>query len=290
MSARKVFFAALLGMCWYCSTVQAQNPYSPANMPAPLPKGSAPAAPGAESADAPGTGLSSWITYNRDNCCTGSGGGAPIQTEVIFRIGPSIPVGGEFLGRNLDTGWMIEGGARALFFNHASSAAWAVEFGISNTYNSSHSTDTTILRHDVPSFPNTVAGLPPLIPANTPIPVSVNSLNRTFANLGLGREWFVGAPGNSDEWHLRFGTDFGGRYGSATVRFLGTALTTPGHHTQPVEGIFAAIHADLEIPYGRCTYLAGVRGEYGFTWSNVFDQGQGDMQDLTVLFNLGVRF
>ena len=34
MSARKVFFAALLGLCWYCCTVQAQNPYSPANMPA----------------------------------------------------------------------------------------------------------------------------------------------------------------------------------------------------------------------------------------------------------------
>ena len=77
----------------------------------------------------------------------------------------------------------------------------------------------------------------------------------------------------------------GGRYGAATVKF-----NEIRHHTQVIEGIYAAIHTDLEIPWGRCTYLAGIRGEYGFTWSNIFDRGQGDLQDLTALFNLGVRY
>jgi hypothetical protein len=268
MSARKVFFAALLGLCWSCCTVQAQGVNAPTPMPAPLPKEGAAAAPKATSTDEGGTGLSSWITYDRNNCCLGKGSSTPVLTEVIFRIGPSFPVGGEFFSRNLDTGWMIEGGARAMFFNHAWTAAWAVELGVSNTYNPSHSTNTIFLDHNINQF------------------VSVRALDRTFANLGLGREWYLlGSQATSSDCHLRFGADFGGRYGAATVKF-----NEIRHRTQVIEGIFAAIHTDLEIPWGRCTYLAGVRGEYGFTWSNIFAPGQGDMQDLTLLFNLGVRY
>src|SRR5262249_36761701 len=162
-----------------------------------------------------------------------------------------------YFGRNLDTGWMIEGGARAMFFNPSWSAAWAAELSVSNTYNPSHSDNTIFLGHNINQF------------------VSVRALNRTFVNAGIGREWYLWSAANADGHHLRFGADFGGRYGAATVKF-----NEIRHRTQVIEGIYAAIHTDLEIPWGRCTYLAGVRGEYGFTWSNIFMPGQGDMQDL----------
>ena len=272
MSAKKVFFAAVLGMCCHWCPAGAQGLNTGATPP-PVPQETAPAAPAVTPADADtgnehGTGLSRWITYDRENCCIGKGGGPPIRTELVFRIGPSVPVGGEYFGRNLDTGWMIEGGARALFFNQNWSRAWAVELAISNTHNSGLNPDTIFLDHTINQQ------------------VSVRSLDRTFAGAGIGREWYLWAPANcADGCYFRFGGDFGGRYGAATVKF-----NEIRHRTQVIEGVYAAIHTDLEIPWGRCTYLAGVRGEYGFTWSNIFAQRQGDLQDLTVLFNLGVRY
>ena len=192
----------------------------------------------------------------------------PILTEIFFRIGPSFPMGGEYLGKQLDIGWMIAGGARAMFFNPSWSAAWAFDLGVSNTYNPSHTADTIFLDHNINQL------------------VSVRAFNRTFANFAIGREWYIWAPANSpDEPHLRVGADFGGRWGAGTIKF-----NEIRHRTQVIEGIVAAIHADAEIPCGRCTFLGGIRGEYAFTYSNIFDQGVGNMQDLTFLFNFGVRY
>jgi len=271
MSAKKVFFAALLGMCWSWCTVQAQGLAQSGTSPAPVPQPGAPTTPPVPAGDIAhegGTGLSSWITYERHDCCGGRGGGTPILVEAFVRVGPAFPMGGEFFGRNLDTGWMIAGAARTMFFNHALSAAWAVELGISNTYNPSTSTDTTFLDHTV----NQV--------------VSIRSLDRTFANVGLGREWYLWTSAGDDQGaHLRWGADVGGRYGSATVQF-----NEIRHRTQVIEGFYTAIHADVEIPHGRWTYLAGIRGEYGFTWSNIFAKGDGNMQDMTLLVNFGARY
>jgi hypothetical protein len=284
MSA-KVFVAALLGMCWSLYAVQGQGTYQPGTPPAPVPvpKEATPAQPGTQTADEGRTGLSSWITYDRDNCCIGPGGGVPVLTEVFFRVGPSAPIGGEFFGRNLAAGWMVEGGARALFFDNAWKAAWTVELGVTNDYNPGHGDNTTLLVHDVPALP--AAG----IKADTPVRVSVHSLNRTFADLGLGREWYVWAPADAPESRLRMGADFGGRWGSATVRFIGPQPAPP-HHQQVCEAVYAAIHSDFEWSCGRWTFLAGLRLEYSFTWSNIFDTGRGNMQDLVALVNLGVRY
>ncbi len=220
------------------------------------------------SPDVAGTGLSRWITYDRNNCCIGQGGGIPILTEVQFRIGPSFPMGGEYFGQNLDIGWTVELAGRAMCFDRTWTRAWAFELGISNTYNSSHTGTQVFLDHNINQF------------------VSVRALDRTFANFAIGREWYLWAPANDhDGLHWRAGADFGGRWGAATVKF-----NEIRHRTQVCEGIVAAIHTDLEIPCGRCTYLAGVRGEYNFTWSNVFDQGAGNLQDMVFLFNFGVRY
>jgi hypothetical protein len=273
MRAKWVFFASILAMCCSWRVARAQN-VNPALTPPPVSQEAAAPTPEAaatnlDAGNDRGTGLSSWITYNRDNCCVGKGGGPPIMTELIFRIGPSVPIGGTYLSRNLDVGWMIEGGARALFFNQGWTRAWAVELAVSNTHNGAlNPADTTFLDHTINQQ------------------VSVRSLDRTFAGAGLGREWYVWAPANApDDCHLRFGGDFGGRYGAATIQF-----NEIRHRTQVIEGVYAALHADLEIPWGRLTYLAGVRGEYGYTFSNIFATGRGDLEDLTVLFNFGVRY
>ena len=272
MRAKRVFFAAVLGMCcsWCSARAQtaAAGPTPPPIAQEKTPPAAETPAPATDVGNERGTGLSSWITYDHENCCVGKGGGTPIRTELIFRIGPSVPIGGEFLGRNLDTGWMIEGGARALFFNQAWNRAWAVELALSNTHNGGLTNNTTLLAHTINQQ------------------VSVTSLDRTFAGAGLGREWYLWAPANDpNDWHLRFGADAGARYGAATIKFAEIR-----HRTQVIEGFYAALHTDLEIPCGRLTYLAGMRTEYGFTWSNIFDQYKGNLQDITVLFDMGVRY
>ena len=48
---------------------------------------------------------------------------------------------------------------------------------------------------------------------------------------------------------------------------------------------------DIEYPCGCCTPFAGIRGEYGYTWTDILQhQNRADLQYLGLLFNLGVRF
>src|SRR5947207_13059859 len=117
MSAKKAFLAGMLGMCWCCTNIQAQEPSYPDSQPPPVTQEAAP--PERPTPDTGGSGLSKWITYDRNDCCIGRGHGMPILTEALFRVGPSFPMGGEYFGRNLDVGWMIEGGARAMFFDRS---------------------------------------------------------------------------------------------------------------------------------------------------------------------------
>jgi hypothetical protein len=52
-----------------------------------------------------------------------------------------------------------------------------------------------------------------------------------------------------------------------------------------------AVHTDVEIPCGCCTYQAGFRAEWGYNWSDVFQaQNDADFQELNLLLTLGVRF
>ncbi len=280
MKARKVFFAALFGMwSWCAAQSQAQGPNPPDSIPAPvMPTDSAGAATNAVSGDHVGTGLSSWITYDRGNCCTGLGNGVPIMTEFFTRVGPSFPVGGEFFGRTLSTGWMIEGGVRAMLFNHEWTKAWTVELGVTNTYNENQTSTKVFIGN---TFNN---GGRPLGP------VTVRALNRTYASLLLGREWYFGVPANvGTDWsalRFRVGGDVGGRYGSEEIKIVETL----NHHTDVTEGFVLALHTDAELPLGRWALIAGIRTEYAYSFSNIIATHHGSIQDISLLFNVGVRY
>jgi hypothetical protein len=126
---------------------------------------------------------------------------------------------------------------------------------------------------------------------NTTIPslnVTPSGLNQTFVNLAFGRECYLMGSGDcsSNECRWRAGVDVGGRLGTDKGDVHGF------HHlTSYAHGAFIALHTDLEIPCSCCIIYAGVRGEYGYVWSDVLQrQNNSDMQTINLLFTLGTRF
>ncbi|MBI3409982.1 MAG: hypothetical protein HY040_16705 [Planctomycetes bacterium] len=262
---KQVMFWAVVGTICSFGSLQAQAP-GDEKIPPPTVQEAAPRA----YVEIPQTGLSNWITYHRENCCFGNvGGDTPIGTELFLRIGPSVPIGSNFLRHILNTGWMIEGGGRSMFFNPSMEAAWFVEFSISNTNN-----------HSGPE----VQIFTPRLATN---PVVVQSYNRTFVNLGAGREWYL-FPATDTGRNWRTGLDLGVRYGSASLGLYNTQ-----HLTDVVGGWYASWHTDLEFPFccchNPCIFQAGFRVEYGYTWSDILGHST-DLQDLNLLFSFGVRY
>ena len=82
------------------------------------------------------------------------------------------------------------------------------------------------------------------------------------------------------------GVDVGGRYGTEKLE-----VTNFRHLTDTNAGVFLAVHSDVEIPCGCCIFQAGLRSEYGYTWSDILQrQNNSDIQDISLLVNLGLRF
>ena len=174
---------------------------------------------------------------------------------------PSVP--GSF-PRCLNVGWMIEAGGRVLFFNPAMNRAWVVEASFSNNFNHAPANN-----HDI-------------LVENTN--VTLHSLNRTFLNVGLGRDWCLASPMDGRaKWN--FGIDAGFRYGTGEVAFHEIA-----NRTSLLTGAYAAMHSDLQIPYGCFVFEMGLRAEWAYTHSYEFLQTPNDMQDINFLLNIGVRY
>jgi hypothetical protein len=232
------------------------------------------------------SGLSSWITGNRQECLGPLGGNGPIRSELYLRVGPSVPIGGGFFHDTLKTGWDIQGGGRTLFFNTQGDAAWILDLSISNINNTGRNPNQTATLHNVivpgpPSFTGGATSI--MVPS---LDVSTRSLNRTFVNLGFGRDMYLyGAP-DAEGLSWRVGVDGGGRYGSAKLE-----THEIKHRTDTIAGIFASIYSDLEYPYGCITLLAGFRIEWDYTWMDILQhQNNSDLQDLNLLFTAGFRF
>ncbi len=146
----------------------------------------------------------------------------------------------------------------------------------------------------------------------------IEALNRTFVNIALGRDWYLfqpahtylsclgggcGGNGCNDCGGLtwRVGIDGGARYGTAKLDLHGIQApnATTGtemlvgvrHRTDTIAGAFVAVHSDVEYPCGCCTFQAGIRFEWDYTWMDILqEQNNTDVQDLNLLFTLGARF
>jgi hypothetical protein len=234
----------------------------------------------------PGPGLSRWITYQRPDCCGNVGCDGPIFAELYTLTGVEIPAQGKFFGHVLETGWVVQGGGRSLFFNSAMDRDWNIDLSISNVYNLGQHNDIKVPLNQLVPNQN--------IPANPPvvhqlINATVRELNRTYVSAAFGREWYFHRPASAWIHTWRAGVAAGGRLGSERLE-----LVEVGHHSDIIGGMFISLNADVEMPCGCCTFLAGMRAEWGYNFSDILDaqksQDASDIQDVNILFTVGVRF
>jgi hypothetical protein len=237
------------------------------------------------SAVKPAAELSSWIVGTDPDCCGALGDHTPLMTELYLRSGLSFPTASGILANSIDAGWAIQGGGRALLFNKLGDAAWTLDLGLLNIHN--------VADPDPPQFTllnlvmNSGQTGQTVIPSLT---AHVRSLNRTFLTLGAGREWYLlgAASGtrDSDGAKWRIGIDGGGRWGTAKAE-----LFESRHRTDTIYGAYAAIHSDVDVNCGCCTFFAGVRGEIDYTWTDILQtQNKADLGGVNVLVSLGVRY
>jgi len=236
------------------------------------------------------TSLSPWIlgaNSHADGCCGPQGANGSIGYEIYLRNGVSVTYGSGF-ARDLNVGWTIQGGARALLFDTTEDVAWVVDFGITNvaqTFEGDAIYRLTNVRERTANGNNTI---PEIL-------LTGESLNRTMVGVSLGREyWLTGHPnqrtacvdGCAAGPNWRFGWDVGGRWG--TTKFLPNELR---HLTDVIGGVFVAAHTDMEIPCGACIIQTGFRVEWGYTWNDVVQrQNPSDVQEFLFMWNLGLRF
>ncbi len=258
--------------------------------------------PAAQAGLPPGSVPDPWITYDRPGCCGPIGGNGPIGWEYYLRTGVSIPAGNTFLAETLQAGWTTTIGARSLFFNRDTTAAWVADAGLGYTYNNSGSDKRLDLF--LPFIVNLTRDLGNgvTVPVGTvsrlgDVPITVRAYHRASVNLSGGREWYL-TPAYCPGSHWRFGVDVGGRYGASRLEAndLANLPNVEFRRLYDVYGaVFVAAHTDVEIPINACTwFVAGLRVEWDYDWSDVFRNAipfrSGDLQDVNIMLNFGVRF
>ncbi len=288
----RTYLFAVLAWVLVVSATQAQ-PYS---TPSPaLPESSGPAfgqvpAPPPPAPPAPPV-PDDWILYRKcETCCGPMGGNGPLRSELFLNNGVSFPIGGDYFGRNLLEGWDITGGGRLMLFDNSMTSAWLLELSGTNINNQARSgaspTPLSVLvRNNVGQLERInfgVNGVPGAV---------VRDLNRTFVNLAVGKDWWVSGPAGGcgygsceGNWNWRWGVDVGGRYGTGRATFINIH-----EESDVMEGVFAGIHADVEIPCGCCVFTGGLRAEWSYTWSDVLRRSD-DIQEINFLFTVGVRY
>jgi hypothetical protein len=298
MSAKHLFAGVLLTAAIGVAPVLAQpmtppGAYSPVVPTIPPPGAAAavpPPFPAAVIAD-PGAGVqpvspsaSDWL---KSPClCNGpTGKNGPIGSELFLLTGPSIPVGNSVQDRFADTGWMVEIGARSLFFNPEGDKAWTVMLGLSYQYNNG-------------------SGVPaPFNYFNSPeLPVTIREIHRYAFNFGGGRDWFLfgNSPLGCDGANLRFGFETGGRWGGQHVNMnliinnpLVTSVDPRGTFLERYKvygGYYLAAHIDMEVPMGSWVWFGGFRAEWALDFGNVIPFQNNTGQDINLLLSTGFRY
>ncbi len=235
----------------------------------------------------PGAVYSPWCG-DRPAGSDGVGGNGSVTYENYLRTGPSIlGEAGGFNGALQRTGWVVQTGARTLFFNPTSDAAWTLDLGLGYTFNRGNR-----LANPINVSANSLKGSNPS--NNFTLPLGIRSMNRTSLNFGLGRDWFLNGPGNvgqAPESNWRFGTDVGGRWGTASVGFEPQTDPEGYRRRQGVyHGVYLGTHLDWERNFGGWIFFAGIRAEYSYNWTNLIPPQDGNIQDINIMMTFGVRF
>jgi hypothetical protein len=275
----KILCGCAIGLLLFGSPIYAQYEggqirTDPTHVPTPAaPEGTSPTA----GEHAP-YALSNYITYANPDCCGPIGGDGPIREELYGRTGPTMPVEGKLLGHILETGWEVAAGGRSLFYNPSMTAAWALDISVSNSHFQGQHSDIK-LPLDV-LVPNQF-GTPTLVH----IDATLRNLNLTYASVWGGKEWYGSIPANHCTMTWRAGLDIGGALGSGRAEFEEIR-----HRASVVTFAGAAVHTDLEMPCGCCTYLCGFRTEWNYNWVNMLQSNNGQFETVNFLFTAGVRF
>jgi hypothetical protein len=282
MSMKKVCPVALVLILLGVGAVQGQYSMPPADGASPP----GTATPGDAQAQAVAPGVlrhSSWITYTGPECC-GPLCGKPILSELYGRVGASIPIAGKVFDDTLQTGWDLQAGGRLLFFNQTVDAAWVLDLSISNISN--HGQNPEIKIPIQTTFQDVTQFIGPGQDVRETVLTTISNLNRTFVNFGLGRDWYLMGNALSEGRRCRVGLDGGFRWGTAKVEFHEIR-----HRTDVITGTFVSVHADVEIPLSCCTFLAGLRAEWDYTWlDDLLQFNDESLQDINLLFTAGIRF
>ena len=173
----------------------------------------------------------------------------------------------------LETGWLIQGGGRSLFFNPASTAAWTIDLGLGNIWNHGNQ-------------PNRTYSIPQSF-----VPVSTLSLNRTYVSAGGGREWYLHGPADNCHWNWRVGFDGGGQLGTERLDLQDLAAPNGSNYRRRNDifgGFYTGLYSDIMIPCQSCSFF-GFRANAGYTFSDIVAINS-DISNVNLLWTLGVRF
>jgi hypothetical protein len=240
----------------------------------------------------PGAYGSPWYT-DGPGCCGPIGRNGQVGYELYAETGPNLAFGsGEFTDR-LHAGWIIGGGGRSLFFNTEGDAAWALDLGLSYTYNrgSADSLSDVFIRQP----PQATQQTGQIIPRPDVLTTSrIRGLHRTSFNFAVGRDWFMWGPGNpggEPGWNVRTGLDVGGRWGTSHVDLVPDNAPNSYSRRQAVfNGVFVSGHLNCEVPVGGWIWASGLKVQYGYDWTNVIPPLNGDIQNVNILLTTGFRF
>jgi hypothetical protein len=259
-----------------------------------------PIPPGPPGSNAPGTlppGTYVGPYHDVTGCC-GPLGGGHLAYDLYMMTGPNFIFGNGPLTDRLNTGWIVQGGGRSLFFNTANDAAWVLDLGLSYQYNRGKQEEPAdLFVRQAPqqnTATNQVVPQPDLL-----LSTNIRGFHRTAFNFAVGRDWWLwgaGAPGLEHGWNCRFGMDIGGRWGTEHVDL--DLIGTTGPFGSPLyarrqgvfHGVYISGHISWEIPIGGWIWFTGLRGQYGYDWGNVVIPLNGDIQNANLLLTTGIRF
>ncbi|MCI0681712.1 MAG: hypothetical protein L0Y71_06385 [Gemmataceae bacterium] len=234
---------------------------------------------------------SRWLSQEPAGCNAPEG--APIAAEVYLRNGASIPFSSSFnrrdaLGRDMTPGYLIQGGIRTLFYNEPADRAWVIDAGISHVSNGHDHNRLYALRVIDFTGETDITGQPEiaLIQFGTPTTpgVRIRDTDRTYVNLGFGRDYYWRSFADDLCRHVRLGWDAGGTYGALSQEY-----NIIKHRTDVIGGVYGGLHGDVEFPTEWGAWFVGIRWEYAYTWSDIL-QRASDIQEINVSLTLGLRY